>query len=254
MDCRMIEFSPEKSHGRIDKASRILGARVVNRIVAFVLYLLGAKLKTVAELVGMPVDSLKTVIAIVSRDGVPAFRDRRRSDAQRTPEVLIAVNPQVTVRRMEKWCIVDLGVGMSPMRLPISDHIQSRTVLLSMLNAGWLTTHETALALDITTPYCHDLAEKLRNEGAVMSIVDKRQGQAVDYRFGTAEKAELILQYAARAVSGLSTSSNKLTEAVCAHCKVHVSPRTVRLHINKLGLSKLDKSLLELVNTLKKNC
>jgi hypothetical protein len=254
MDCRVLEFSPEKSDDRIETASRVLGRQVLIRLLAFVLYLLGARRKEVADMVGMPEESLKTFIALVSRDGFPAFRDRRRADAPSASEAPAVGKARPAVRCEDGWCIVELGVELPPLRLPLADPVQVRTVLLAMLNAGWLSARETALALGISRPHCHYLAKRLQCEGVVESLVDKRQGQAQDYRVGPTEKAEIIRQFVARAVSGLSTSSEEVSEAMGKQGKGRLSPRTVRWHISKLGLAKLKGTLPELLETLKKNC
>jgi hypothetical protein len=65
-------------------------------------------------------------------------------------------------------------------------------------------------------------------------------------------KAELIQHFAARAVTGYSTSSQALTKIINDAKKTTISPRTVRWHMNKLGLMKIKKTLPELVKILKK--
>ena len=82
--------------------------------------------------------------------------------------------------------------------------------------------------------------------------MDKRQGQKQDYRVGPEIKAQIIQQFAARTVTGLSTSSDVLATVISADSDTPLSPRTVRWHIEKLGLGNIKESLPELVNTLKK--
>jgi len=65
-------------------------------------------------------------------------------------------------------------------------------------------------------------------------------------------KAELIQQFAARAVTGYSTSSQDLTEIINVSQSTNISSRTIRWHMNKLGLMKIRKTLPNLVETLKK--
>ena len=76
MDCRQVEFSPEKSQERIEKALRVFPRKLLMRILAFALHLLGAERKVVAALVGMPQESVKTALRLVLRDGFAALRDR----------------------------------------------------------------------------------------------------------------------------------------------------------------------------------
>lgn len=252
MNCQTLEFCPVKSKERIERAAQVLGRALLNRVLAFVLYLLGAKRPAVAELVGMRDESLKAAIALIMRDGFPAFRDRRRSDVPRAPAASTAVNVRASVRCEGEWCIVELGANLKPMRLSGPRTVQARTVLLSMLNAGWLSTQETAVALGICSAHCRELAAKLERDGVEDALIDKRQGQALDYRVGPQEKAEIIRQFTARVVTGHSTSSEALANAVNEHCKVELSARTVRWHVSKFGLTSIKKTLPVLLSDLKK--
>jgi hypothetical protein len=65
-------------------------------------------------------------------------------------------------------------------------------------------------------------------------------------------KAELIQHFVAKAVTGHSISSQVLTELINDTQKTVISSRTIRWHMNKLGLMKIKKSLPELVEALKK--
>jgi len=80
MDCQNIEFSAVKSEERINKALQLFPRGLLMAILGFALHLLGVKRKSVAELVSMPEESLKTLLSRVSRDGFPALRDRRQSE------------------------------------------------------------------------------------------------------------------------------------------------------------------------------
>ncbi len=91
----------------------------------------------------------------------------------------------------------------------------------------WRTLSRTGRKLS-----CHDVVE---------ALVDKRQGQKQDYRVGPEKKAEIIKEFAARAVTGQSTSSEVLAEVINAGSEVALSPRTVRWHMEKLGLGGIKK-------------
>ena len=81
MDCRQVEFSPEKSQESIHKALQIFPHKLLMRVLAFALHLLGVRRKEVAELVEMPEESVKTLLRVVLSDGFPALHDRRSSSA-----------------------------------------------------------------------------------------------------------------------------------------------------------------------------
>jgi hypothetical protein len=251
MDCREVTFVPQKSEERIKKAMGVFELEVLWRVFAFALYMFGARRRIIAELLGIPEESLKTTIRVVLRDGFPAFLDRRRSEVTRVAEPS-KTTARVSVRRDGKWIVVDFDSNIGELRIPAAHEIQVRTVLLSLLNSGLLSTRETASILGVSPGHCRKLAEKLASNDVGESLIDKRRGQRQDYRVGSVQKAEIIQQFAARAVCGLSTASDVLAEVVNEQTKAELSPRTVRWHMNKLGLAGIKKTLPNLVDTLKK--
>lgn len=251
MDCRRIEFSPEKSQERITRASRVFPVGVLNKILAFSLYLLGAKRRSVAALVGMPEESVKTAVRVALRDGFAALQDRRYSGTDKRLKTCVN-EPRVSARREDEFCIVDFGVPKKELRIPLTRRIEARTVLLSLLNADLLSTSEVATALGLSYAHCRALAEKLSSDDVVDALVDKRQGQKQDYLVGPEIKAEIIQQFAARVVTGQNTSSDVLAKIINTDSEKALSPRTVRWHMRKLGLDRVKRTLPDLVNALKK--
>ena len=69
---------------------------------------------------------------------------------------------------------------------------------------------------------------------------------------GPEQKAEIIQQIAARAVTGHCTSSAVLAEQVNQRTQAALSARTIRWHIHNLGLTNIRKTLPPLVAALKK--
>jgi PIN domain nuclease of toxin-antitoxin system len=91
------------------------------------------------------------------------------------------------------------------------------------------------------------------NDEDIPALLDKRQGQKHDYQVTPEVKAEIIQQYVARIVTGRSASSDGITEVVNEQTQKELSPRTVRWHIQKLGLQSIKKTLPKLLDALKKN-
>ncbi|MCP4698041.1 MAG: hypothetical protein GY862_14480 [Gammaproteobacteria bacterium] len=256
MNCSHIEFSPENSQKRINKALQVFPQGVLMCILEFALYLLGAKRKVVAELTGMPEESVKTMIRRVFRDGFQALRDRRSSETSSVVRTS-PCQPRTTVQQDNEGWLVEFGSNENTLRIPASHHVQARTVVLSLLNAGALSLPQSALALGICDVHCRRPARKLMNPDVEDALIDKCEGQKHDCRVGTEQKAELIRQLAVRAISGHDTSSEILAGQVNEQTGVKVSARTIRWHINRLGLSDIHKSLPQLAETLKKtlsNC
>ena len=65
-------------------------------------------------------------------------------------------------------------------------------------------------------------------------------------------KSELIQQFVVNALSGGPTSGRAIAEDLQQRCEIEVSQRSVRLYLNKLGLSKLKESLPALLADQKK--
>ncbi len=251
MDCRQVTFSPEKSQQRIHQALRMFPRNLLMRILAFAFHLLGASRKEVAALVEMPEESVKTLLRVVLRDGFSALRDRRLSTA---PPVAVAPpSPtQIIVNHDHEGWIVDFGTQGKTLRIPATHPVQARTVVLSLLNVGALTLPHSASVLGICDAHCRELARKLRNHDVADALVDKREGQKQDFRVGPEQKAALIEQLAARAITGHDISSEVLAAQVNQQTEAGVSARTIRWHIRHLGLSDLRHSLPQLVESLKK--
>ena len=138
------------------------------------------------------------------------------------------------------------------LKIPQSHRVHLRSVLLSLLQANLLSVHTVSSALGITAAHCRELSAKLVNDGVTEVLIDKRKGQKQDFRVDLSVKAELIQHFAARAVTGHSTSSQVLTELINDTQKTTISSRTIRWHMNKLGLMKIKKTLPNLVEALKK--
>jgi hypothetical protein len=251
MDCRQVAFSAEKSQERIHTALQVFPRKLLMRILAFALHLLGARRKEVAALVEMPEESVKTLLRLVSRDGFPAVRDRRFSAVSPMATALPSP-PQIVARRDPQGWIVEFGTQENTLSIPATHPVHARTVVLSLFNAGVLSAQQCASALGISAAHCRELARKLARDDVAQSLLDKREGQRSDYRVGPRQKAEIIQQLAARAVTGHSTCSDVLAEQVNERTQSGLSARTVRWHIRNLGLADIRNTLPELVEALKK--
>jgi hypothetical protein len=251
MDCHEIEFSAKNSKNRISNAMGILEPAVLFRMLAFALHMMGAKRKTIAGLVNMPEESVKTTIRVIMRDGFQAFFDRRKTELFTTPEVQLP-SKKVSIRIEAEMIVVDLNSDMGNLIIPAVHKIQARTILLTLMNSGLISAHETALILEISDAHCRQLANKLICNDVGDILIDKRVGQLQNFKVGPTQKAEIIRQFAARAVTGHSISSDVITELVNDQTKASLSSRTIRWHMNKFGLTSIKNTLPELVEELKK--
>lgn len=249
MDCRTIEFSPIKAQQRIDKVLRVFPKALLFRILAFSLYLIGAKLSQISSLVDMPEESIRTYVRAVFRDGFDALLDRRRKG---TPVVSPPVQQGISLRVERNWVVISCDSVSGEIKIPIEHKVQARTVLLTLVQSKLLTSQNIAPVLGLSPRTCQQLAKKLLANDVELSLFDKRRGQTQDFRVGPVQKAEIIKHYAARVVTGHSTSSDKIAEAVNTNSEIAISPRTLRWHVAKLGLPFIKPSLPNMVDTLKK--
>ncbi len=253
MDCQNIVFSPQQSQKRINKALRVLPPQALKKVLFFALYLLGAKLNTIANIVEMPKESVKTTINRVMKDGLSALRDRRQLAKTHELQLPILPQPPQVLALIEKGCcIITFGDTDHQLKIPQSHRIHLRSVLLSLQHANLLSVQAVSSILEISAAHCRELSNKLLNNGVAEVLIDRRKGQKQDILVDSSVKAELIQQFAARAVIGYSTSSQDLTEIINAAQNTNISSRTMRWHMNKLGLMKIRKTLPNLVETLKK--
>jgi len=251
MDCRQVAFSTEKSQKRIHKALQVFPRKLLMRILAFALHLLGARRKEVAALVEMPEESVKTLLSLVLRDGFPAIGDRRLSAL--SPKAAVPASPpQISARRAAEGWVVEFGTRDNTLSIPATHSVHARTVVLSLFNAGVLSAQQCACVLDLSAAHCRELARKLASHDVAQSLLDKREGQRSDYRVGPQHKAQIIQQLAARVITGHNISSDILAEQVNERTQSRLSARTVRRHIRNLGLADLRHTLPELVERLKK--
>lgn len=254
MNCQDITFSPQQSQKRIKKALQILPSKVLNRILSFALYILGAKLNTIGSLMEMSEESVKTMISRVMKDGLPAFCDRRQSAETFQSEISSTVprTHQGSVTHNADYCEIHFENSKNRLIIPKSNPVQLKTVLLSLLQAKLLTVDTVSSVLGITPAHCRELSNQLMNHDVPEVLIDKRKGQRQDFRVNLEVKAELIQNFAARAISGYSVSSQALTAVINEHQEISISSRTIRWHMNKLGLMKIKKTLPDLVKALKK--
>lgn len=251
-NCRDLPpLSSGSSRKRMERAASILGPEVVSRILAFALYLLGANRKALVEFLGMPVDTIKSLVQRMLRDGLPAFEDRRGRMSTFLPPHAVAPETPCTLLVEEESLVVQLDESKQ-IKLPRHNTVQCRTVLLTLLDSRLLGVEEVAQAIGLSTGRIEKLRRKLI-DGDVHALVDQRRGQQREYRVPPEVKAELILQYVLNLETRASTSSQQLSEDLAERCRIQVAQRTVRHHVAKLGLRRIRKSLPELLAEAKKN-
>ena len=251
ISCQNLTFDTTLSKKRINRATNIFGITVIRRILCFSLYLLGITRTSIATLIEMPVDSVKTIIKNIHRNGIPAFEDRRFRNSAFLPQAQQILPLQVKVTLEGEWINIDLGKEGEKLKIPRTNKFQFRTLLLTMLNSGILSAKQVSEYLELSDVQTRTLAKNLQ-EKDIRSLLDQRHGQKKNYVFNLEAKTEMIQQYIANLVNKQRTSSQAVSEDLKERCNLDLPSRTIRLHIEKMGLSKIKNSLPGLIDNFKK--
>jgi len=244
-----LEYSATYSSKRLEKAYNIFGANTVKRIIGFALFLLGANREEIARYLEVTFGTFLSFLTRVEKYGLLAFEDRRRAPVIQLPKTEMPVSMSLGVG--DKSVFIHLAPGHHPMKVPPDNSLQAKVVLLTFLNSGLISNKEISDTLGISERHTRELNYRLRDEDAY-ALIDKRKGQLKDYRFTPEIKAELVQQFAVNAISGHKTSSRMIAEQIEKRCNLHLSDRSIRFHMQKLGLYRIVKSLPQLISTLKK--
>ncbi len=252
LDCRDLpKLSFERSQGRLEKARGVLGGNVVTRLLAFSLYLLGANREALAGFTGIRLEALKSLVKRGYSDGLPALEDRRTMSSTFLPSQAFSPKLEPKVLVESETLVVQLNEE-TRMEIPLRNHIQCRTVLLTMAESKLLSLDEVAKAVGLSAERVRKLKTKLAKKDVIEALVDQRKGQQQDYRVTPEIKAELIQQYIVNLQSESRTSSEKLKDDLSSRCNIVIAPRTIRLHVAKLGLARIRDSLPQLLAQVKK--
>lgn len=249
-NCQSLCFSNKLSMDRIDRAMGTFGTVVIRRLLCFALYLLGLNRQDIAKSLDFPAETGKSIIKAIMTEGLSALEDRRRRPSPSIPQIYPEM-PPILLRQDGQLIVVDFGARDRQLQLDQNDQLQMRTVLLTMLNSGLLTNQQVADAINLTPQRTATLAQQLLHDGA-LSLVDKREGQKLDYRVTPEMKAEIIQQFAVDVITGGPTSGVTISDKLKERCQITISPRTVRHHLGKLGLPRIKHSLPQLVVAVKK--
>ena len=78
IDCQSIVFSTRLTENRMNQTQQLFGSGVIQRILCYALYLLGANRRAIGQAFGIPPETAKSIIKAINRDGLVALEDRRR--------------------------------------------------------------------------------------------------------------------------------------------------------------------------------
>ena len=248
INCQEISFSQKLQQQRMAQAQSILGTKVTDHFICFALYLLGVSRKSISTLTNTPPGTIRSRVRAILSNGLSALEDRRsRASTFLPPQEKETV---ASIYIEEQSTVVDFGTGRQ-LKIPRQNILQTRVILLTMLQSNLLSSRDVSEVLGFSTVHTGNLAKKLHT-GDIAALIDKRQGQKQDYLFTSDIKAELICQFVLDIVTSGKSSGKLLAKQLNKRCKLTLSERSIRYHIEKLGLSKVKKSLPQLISGLKK--
>lgn len=251
LSCQNIKFDASKSQKRIEKANKIFGEAVINRILCFSLFLLGVTRTTIASLLETPQESVKTTIRTLHNKGVTAFEDGRRKNPAFQQQEKVEMVIENKIYYENEFLIIEMGTGQKKIKIHRDNKLQNRVLVLTMLNSGIISNKQASELIGLSNSQTSILSKKIQTND-IDILLDKRHGQAKDYIFSSNVKGEVIQQFAVNVATGKNSSSKSLSEDLKKRCNLDLSARSIRFHVEKLGLSKIRKTLPNLLTTLKK--
>ena len=246
VNCQTLTFSPKLSSERLSKAQLIFGEKILQRIICFCLYLFGVRRTEISKAVGLPENTVRTMLKTISRDGFKAFFDRRKKEANR-----LCVQPDKPVTR-KNFQITEFNenyqISINGLDVFVSkkNKHQLKAMLLTFVENGLISKTHAGKFLSISSAHV-GLLVKMMSKNDLLCLIDKRKGQQQDYVFTPEIKSELILQYASNAVLGKPTSGAVLAADLKERTQIDLSDRSIRTYILKLGLKGVDQKLRQLV-------
>jgi transposase len=243
-----LEYSAKVSSKRLEKAALLIGDKMVKRIIAIALFFLGAKRKQISEMLNIPLGTFFTFLSRFHNCGTDAFSMKAAVDKIEQP----AHRAQVIYEHAgTRTCLI---FSEEPLKLSLKKNnpLQHKVLVLSFFNWGIISCTEAAKHLGFTESHIRDLSQTLE-ACDVDGLIDKRKGQQQDYSFTAEVKAELIQQFSFNVITGKTVSSQQLCQQVNEACSTHITDRSIRLHMKKLGLSTIRRSLFKMVDDFKKN-
>lgn len=248
IDCRQVQPNEKVAEQRIQKAVAVLGQGVVRRVLCFSLYLLGVNRTKISEALDIPGGSVRTTVRAIHHDGLPALEDRRKAHSDFLPAA--ASGPvEFTISKTENEARVT--GGSIALAIPAKNHLQLRTVLLTLYDNGMLSSREVADALELSSQQVRNLARDVQS-GDISALLPRRRGPKAPYVVKRDARDEIIQQFVLDIVTRSQTSGKALSRELEERCQLHVPERTVRFHMAELGLSRIKQSLPQLLSTVKK--
>lgn len=255
LDCRKLDFSPDLADSRTKDAEAVFGEALVLRLTIFMLFVLGLKRSHIAQVLGVAPGTIRTLVRRVMATGLQGFVDHRGGGGG----TVLAPPVPVPVRAAAAPALVlhlapnedTLTVSGGDLHLPTGNEMQRKVVLLSLMGEGLLSAEDVARVLQMSVSHIHRLHRELFASD-VEAVLDKRRGQLQDYRVTRELKGEMIAEFVLELATSGRASSIAVANRLRENGATTVSERTVRHHLERLGLNRVKASLATGLQTIKK--
>lgn len=254
MNCDQFDFSSTLSHKRILQAKAILGNTVVSKILAWVLFLLGASKPSICSALDFKPGTLRTLLYRVPNQGLGALEDRRSKNSSFRPQIALPTPTEATKVALHERddCYQINFCDSFHIQIPLSNPLLFKSLTLCLLNNQMINRRQAAKSLQLSEDRVGKLAKKLTEED-VTGLADHRRGQRQDYVFTSTVKGELIQQFVIDIVRDGKMSGEKLSKHLNERCQYNLSPRSILHHLSNMGLSNIKKTLPAYLEEAKKN-
>lgn len=252
MNCEHIDFSSEHSQKRIHQARALFGDNIVNKILAWALFLLGASKPMICSTLKIKPGSLRTLLYRLQSQGLGTLEDRRSKTSSFKPKASATpLEPmKVSLHKNDDVHQISFG-GLLLIQIPMSNPLLLKSFLLCLLNNQVFNRRDVAQALQLSEDRVGKLAKKV-NEKDITALLDQRRGQQQDYVFTPTIKGELIQQFVIDLVQDGKASGEKRSKHLKERCQYDLSPRTILYHLSEMGLSNIKNTLSDYLHASKK--
>jgi len=97
MNCDTLSFSQKLSVQRISQAENLLGRKIVQKVLAYALFLLGVNRSTISAFLNIPPGSMRYLILAINRLGLAGLEDQRTKASSFKPPLVQQITPTLSV-------------------------------------------------------------------------------------------------------------------------------------------------------------
>jgi hypothetical protein len=253
MNCDHIDLSSKLSEKRILQAKAIFGDKIIGKVLSWALYLLGASKPEICSTLDVKPGSLRSLLHLLQHKGLSTLEaGSGKSSSFKAVVTQIPPEPlQVSLGEIDDSHQINFG-DQFHIEIPKNNPLLFKSILLCLVNNRQLEGRKVAQTLQISDAHVSHLKKKLAAED-IPGLIDQRRGQLQDYVFTSEVKGELIQQFVIDIVQDGKVSGEALAKHLKERCRYELSPRTILLHLEAMGLSQIKNTLPKHLEDAKKN-